>query len=663
MADLIRSYLADSVRSQFNVTLPPVTPATSGVIVYDYALAGADGIRDLARTQPVVALTSGDEQEGLDAVAAGAADYLARDNLTTALLERAVLYALDRASHLQALQTMEMRFQRTVHGVRDGVWDWDLQTGMAYFSPRWCNLVGYQGGEVTSTEQWFSMIHPDDFPRFKERFDAHVNGATPVFKHEYRIATKAGLFKWMLVRGIVERDSVGRAIRIAGSQTDVDKQKLTEARILYDAQFDRVTGLVNRFHFLDELSREFDKARANPEYRFAVMLLDLDRFKFINDSQGHAVGDQILLAVGQRITANLRGQDVVGRYGGDEFVALVRGVPAHVASTYAQGVVEAFREPFRIEKREYRHSISIGITTASADSYEAPEDVIRDADIAMHRAKALGRNRYVVFDEPMRADLAKQFGIERDLRTALYRDDLSVHYQPIVSMATGKPISFEALARWYHATRGWVSPVDFIPVAEDTGLIHEIGEFVLDQSCIDVSQWKYTEPVSVSVNVSPKQFTNKNLVGRFKKAVTSRDLPAGTIGVEVTESALMEDEQASIATMKAMRRANFFVHLDDFGTGYSALHSIMKFPLDGLKIDQSFVRSLGEREHAKSIIQTIVQLAHNLGIYVVAEGVETKAHWNTLKALGVDFAQGYYIAKPMPTSDVQTWLASRTDES
>jgi diguanylate cyclase (GGDEF)-like protein/PAS domain S-box-containing protein len=663
LADLVEKLLADTVRLQFNCSRSNA-PAGGlvrepGVNVYDYAL-GNDGLRELTRNgyRPTIVLTSDNEAEAENALAAGAADYLVRDNLTADLLERSVMYALDRASHLSSMRSMEERFQRTVAGVRDGVWDWDLQDGTAYFSDRWCALAGYNGGEVGSVEQWFHMIHPEDFPRFKERLDAHVNGATPVFKHEYRLATKAGLFKWMLVRGVVQRDTIGRAIRIAGSQTDVDKQKLIEARILYDAQFDRVTGLVNRFHFLDELGREFDNARSNPEYRFAVMLLDIDRFKYINDSQGHAVGDQILLAVGQRIQANLRGPDVVGRYGGDAYVALIRGVPAHVASTYAQGIVEAFREPFTIEKREYRHSISIGMTTATA-SYAYPEDVIRDADIAMHRAKALGRNRYVVFDEPMREDLAKQFSLERDLRAALYQDDLSVYYQPIVSLTTGQPISFEALARWYHTKRGYVPPAEFIPIAEDTGLIHEIGEYVLDQSVIDVSQWKFNDPISVSVNVSPKQFTNKNLVTRFKQAVASRDLPAGSIGVEVTESALMHDEQQSIDTMRALRRANFFVHLDDFGTGFSALQSIMRFPLDGLKIDQSFVRSLGKTAHAKSIIRTIIELAHNLGIYVIAEGVETAAHWKTLARLGCDFAQGYFIAKPMPASDVQTWLAAR----
>jgi diguanylate cyclase (GGDEF)-like protein/PAS domain S-box-containing protein len=657
----IEHCLDDAVRTQFSVSHSD-TPGGGfvhgrGVTVYDYAL-GHEGLVGLAQHQRPVVVVTTDHDQTVEILGAGAADYIERDSLTAEVLERAVVYAMGRADQAAAMREMESRFQRTVSGIRDGVWDWDLHTGASYFSPRWCALAGYAPSAIGSIEEWFQVIHPDDFAPFKARLDAHLNGATPVFKHEYRISTHAGIYKWMLVRGVVERDSMGQARRIAGSQTDIDKQKLTEARILYDAQFDRITGLVNRFQFLEEVALEFEQMRTNPEYRFSVMLLDLDRFKYLNDSMGHAIGDQVLLAAGQRIQANLRGQDIVGRYGGDEFVALIKGTASRVSATFAKGIVESFREPFRIDGREYRHGISIGMATASASEYTAPEDVIRDADIAMHRAKDEGRNRHVVFTTEMREDLANQFSLERDLRTAIYQHDLSVHYQPVVSLTTGKPISFEALCRWYHGTRGFVSPADFIPIAEDTGLISEIGEFVLGQSVADMSQWKAPDPISVCVNVSPKQFTNRNLVHLFKKAVAEHDLPAGSVGVEVTESALMVDEDASIETMKAMRRANFFVHLDDFGTGYSALHSILRFPIDGLKIDQSFVRNLDKGKRAKQIIETIVQLAHNLGIYVIAEGIETKAHWNILKELGVDFGQGYYIAKPMPASDVQPWLTA-----
>lgn len=657
----IEHCLDEAVRTQFSVSRSS-TPGGGfvpgrGVTIYDYAL-GHEGLVGLTQhPRPVVVVTA-DHEQAPEIFGAGAADYIGRDALTPELVERALLYAIDRADHATAMQEMESRFQRTVSGVRDGVWDWDLHLGTSYFSARWCALAGYASGSIGSIEEWFQIIHPDDFAAFKARLDAHLNGATPVFKHEYRISTQAGIYKWMLVRGVVERDHMGRAMRIAGSQTDIDKQKLTEARVLYDAQFDRITGLVNRFQFLEEVALEMEQMRLNPEYRFSVMLLDLDRFKYLNDSQGHAIGDQVLLAAGQRIKANLRGQDIVGRYGGDEFVALIKGTSSQVAATFAKGIVEAFHDPFRIDSREYRHGISIGMTTASSSEYTQPEDVIRDADIAMHRAKDEGRNQHIIFTTEMRDDLAKQFSLERDLRMALHQHDLSVHYQPVVSLTTGKPISFEALCRWYHTTRGFVGPAEFIPIAEDTGLIHEIGEFVLDQSVIDMSQWKSPDPISVSVNVSPKQFTNRNLVHRFKKALASHDLPAGSVGVEVTESALMVDENASIETMKAMRRANFFVHLDDFGTGYSALHSILRFPIDGLKIDQSFVRNLDKGVRAKQIIETIVQLAHNLGIYVIAEGIETKVHWNILKELNVDFGQGYYIAKPMPASDVQGWLAA-----
>lgn len=437
---------------------------------------------------------------------------------------------------------------------------------------------------------------------------------------------------------------------------------------LYDAFHDSLTGLPNRDLFVECLGRAIGNTRGRPSYLFAVLFLDLDRFKVINDSLGHLAGDELLMSVVLRLRASLCHGETVARVGGDDFAILVRNTDVDSAVNLADRIHQALIVPFELRGQEVFVTASIGIAVggeATATVREQPEHLLRDAHTAMYRAKALGMGRYQLFNASMHDLALERLQLETDLRMALKRGEFLLHYQPFVCLATGRIIGFEALVRWQHPVRGLVSPVKFIPVAEETGAIVPLGEWVLEEACRQLRLWEgmfdFDRPLMMSVNLSGKQFAQPDLVARIKEILGTTGLSAQSLKLEITESVVMDDVESAIAVLKHMKALNVKLGIDDFGTGYSSLSYLSRFPTDTLKVDKSFVGLMEIESEGENvaIVRTIVTLAHALGMDVIAEGVETAAQLARLRAIGCEYGQGYFFAKPLPSEAATALMASR----
>lgn len=600
------------------------------------------------------------EEAAVEALRAGAADYVGKDRLQQ--LATVVPRALRAAGEQQArqaaedaLRASEERYALAVAGANDGIWDWDLRAGSAFVSPRWQAMLGDPEARL---DDWLARVHPDDVGPVRSALAAHLAGGTPQLETEHRVRHADGSDRWVLVRGLAVRDADGYPTRIAGSMTDITRHKETEAALSHGALHDALTGLPNRALFLDRLAHALVRPAAEGEPgSVAVLFIDLDRFKLVNDSLGHAVGDALVVRVARIIEGALRPGDTVARLGGDEFVMLLEGVrDASEATRVAQRLQDALAEPVEVDGRELYTTASIGIALAPAGSGAnpsaprlSPDDLLRDADTAMYRAKALGKARHVVFDDAMHERAVALLGMETDLRRALDRDELRVWYQPVVSLHDGHLCGFEALVRWEHPTRGVVSPAQFVPLAEETGLIVPIGRWVLKEACRQLRDWQAHAPgLSVSVNVSGRQFAQADLATDVESALATAGLDPQSLHVEITETVLMDNPVAAAETLQRLRALRVRVSLDDFGTGYSSLGYLHRFPVDTLKVDKSFVDRV---ESDAPIVGTIAALAGHLGMEVIAEGVETQAQAELLASLHCDAAQGWLFGRPVPAAD------------
>ena len=438
-------------------------------------------------------------------------------------------------------------------------------------------------------------------------------------------------------------------------------------RRIYDAFHDSLTGLPNRDLFVECLERAIVNTKGHHSYLFAVLFLDLDRFKVINDSLGHLVGDELLISVVLRLRAIVGSRDTVARVGGDDFAILVRNVDVGCAVDLADRIHQALIVPFELRGQEVFVTASIGIAVGgepAAEAREQPEHLLRDAHTAMYRAKALGTGRYQVFNASMHDLAVERLQLETDLRMALKRREFLLHYQPFVCLASGKIIGFEALVRWQHPLRGLISPIKFIPVAEETGAIVPLGEWVLEEACRQLRLWEgmfdCDRPLIMSVNLSGKQFAQPDLVERIQAILGATGLNAESLKLEITESVVMDDVESAIAVLKQMKALKVKLGIDDFGTGYSSLSYLSRFPTDTLKVDKSFVgrMEVGSEGENVAIVRTIVTLAHALGMDVIAEGVETAAQLAKLRAIGCEYGQGYFFAKPLPSDEATNLMAS-----
>jgi diguanylate cyclase (GGDEF)-like protein/PAS domain S-box-containing protein len=628
-------------------------------------ISGLDALQTLRERYshiqlPIIMVTAKDRSEDVvKALDLGANDYLTKPiDFPVALARIRTQVALKTAE--EALLVSEERYALAAQGANDGLWDWNLNDNAIYFSPRWKIMLGYQDSEIANRpEEWMDRIHVADRERVKNEIAAHQRGLTPHFESENRVLHKDGTFRWMLTRGLAVRDASGKPSRMAGSQTDITGGKVADA----------LTGLPNRLLFIDRLVRLIEHTKRHKDYVFAVMFLDLDGFKMINDSLGHGIGDQLLVGVASRLEKCLRVSDTVtrieklftlARLGGDEFTILLDQVrDSSDAILVAERILKALAAPFDFDGKKLFTSVSIGIALSSI-GYDSAEDLLRDADTAMYRAKTLGKGRYEVFDLAMRASVIARLQLETDLRTALERGEFRNYYQPIVSLESGRITGFEALLRWQHPTRGLIQPSEFIPVAEETGMIREIGWWNLQKACRQISAWNASRngsaPLAMSVNLSVKQFLQPNLAEEIGKLLREVGLPAGTLKLEITESTVMADPSAAVEMLRKIKSLGVQLSIDDFGTGYSSLSYLHRFPLDTLKIDSSFTRSMGQESDSIEIVRTILPMANSLQLNVIAEGVETVEQLAILRKLRCEFAQGYYFSKPVTADEAGALL-------
>lgn len=578
------------------------------------------------------------------------------------LIRSYLLNITERKQAEAALRESQERYALAAAGTNEGLWDWDLKTQELYFSPRWKSMLGYGETDLANVPStWFSRIHPEDRDRVQAELAAHLEGRDHPFESEHRVLHADGSYRWMLSRGVAVRDPDGRAYRMAGSQADITSRKQAEAQLLHDAFHDRLTGLANRALFLDRLNHVMNRSQRHPEEHFAVLFLDLDRFKLINDSLGHGIGDQLLVAIARRLEASLRTIDTVARLGGDEFVILLEDVAdTSEVIQIAERIQADLCIPFNISGREVYTTASMGITLGSLN-YRRPEEMLRDADTAMYRAKAQGKACYKIFDHSMHSQAVALLQMETDLRRALDRQEFLIYYQPIVWLETGQIKGFEALVRWQHPEHGLVSPATFIPLAEETGLINSLGHWILQGACQDACTWQQSDrTLTASINVSGHQLLQPNWVQHVEQMLQNTQLPASNLVLEITESTLVENAESMTDLLQRLRALGIHIHIDDFGTGYSSLSYLHTFPIDGLKIDRSFVSRLGTDGKNFEIIRTIITMAHSLGITVTAEGIETAAQLDQLKSLGCTWGQGYLFSKPLPPETAIAFLGQHS---
>jgi diguanylate cyclase (GGDEF)-like protein/PAS domain S-box-containing protein len=565
---------------------------------------------------------------------------------------------LDRLKETQdALRVSEERYALAAQGSKDGLWDLDLVQGSLYVSPRLEAMLGLdQGAGPKDLQAWLELAHPEDRDALHSRLAAHLDGRTDHFEVELRLR-HASLPEhvWMLLRGMAVRDATGRPVRVAGSQTDIHLRKMTEQSLLRDALLDPLTGLPNRALVVDRLGRCQARAKRRKGYAYALLYLDTDDFKTINQSLGTLAGDRLLKELAGRLESCLRPGDTVGRLGGDEFAVLLDDLsdPSD-AEIVANRVLDACRQPMVVMGKSVVMSVSIGIALADG-SPPAPSELLRNAETAMVQAKAAGRSQWRVFEPGMLTAVAERLDLELGLREALDQGQLRLHYQPIVELATGRMGGLEGLARWTHPQRGLVMPAEFIPVAEDSGLILPLGRWVLREGLRQLAEWRAQgapEDLVLSLNLSPRQLEDPELLPEIQRALHSSGAPANRVQLEVTESVFMSNRQLASHVLGSLRDMGFSIAIDDFGTGYSSLSYLHQFPAQALKIDRSFVSRMDGLPENEAVTSAVVMLGQKLGLKLVAEGIETPLQASRLAALGCPWGQGYWYSKPRPAEQV-----------
>jgi len=566
----------------------------------------------------------------------------------------------DRKVAEEELRLSEERYALATRGANDGLWDWRIDAGAVFFSERFADMLGLAGGERTGRiEDWLNAVHAQDRPGLRAAFDRHLAGDTAHLAEEVRVHHADGTELWVLIRGVAIRDALGRAVRMAGSITDITARKRAEQQLLYDAFHDGLTGLPNRSLLQDRVGLTMDRRRRS-DGQYAVILFDLDHFKTINDTLGPGVGDEVLRIVGERLAEARRAGDTVARLSADEFGVLMDNVHDVKGALSAAGRLAAVvAEPIRLPgQAPLVVTASAGIAMSNT-GYGAAAEMLRDASLAMFRAKAAGRNRVEVFDEELRDRALKRLEMERDLRAAIEQEQFSLHYQPIVRLSDFSVAGFEALIRWHHPQKGPIPPAEFVPLAEETGLILPIGRWAMRRACCQVARWRQDrgQDLFISVNVSGRQFRDDDLVGLVRTALGDSGLPPNALKLEITESLLMDDVGAALMLMEAIRDQGVRLSLDDFGTGYSSLSYLHSYPITTLKIDRSFVRASQEGHRQAEITRAITLLGKALDLEMVAEGIETEAEVNFLRSLHCHYGQGYYFARPLPPEAAAVMLA------
>lgn len=593
---------------------------------------------------PIIMVTASDDGEAVTrAFELGASDYINKPFDPAVTLARVNLH-LQFAQSRSDLRKSQERYALVARGTNDGLWDWDLRRSQVFYSERWYAMLGMNDQTDPTLDTWFGLIHPEDVERVNEEFNSHFSGLTPHLETEMRMRHVDGSFRWTLCRGQAVFDDQGKAHRIAGSLTDITEGKVADA----------LTGLPNRVLFRERLDRCIFRQKREKDFNFALLYLDLDNFKLVNDSLGHEAGDRLLVAIARRLESSLReAESLVCRIGGDEFSILVEGISdLNEPICIANRIINSLAQPISIgDGRDVYTSVSVGISF-SDDDFNDAEDIIQAADTAMYRAKAQGKSCYRVFDPAMKKNATNRLNIENELRKAIARNELDCYFQPIIEISSGRVTGFEALVRWTHKDLGPISPTEFIPIAEDNGLIHQVGIIVLRKACSQMTAWQRMdarfEDMQVNVNLSSRQLKSSNLIDQIFEVVDQTEIRPDSLKLEVTESTIMENPQQGAKVLSLLQSRGIKVAIDDFGTGYSSLSCIHELSPDVVKIDRSFIDQIDDSSDKKTIVRAIIGLADGLDLDVVAEGIESKSQHRILQAMGCKYAQGFLYSKPLP---------------
>lgn len=548
-----------------------------------------------------------------------------------------------------ALRKSEERFELAMRGANDGVYDWNLQSNEIYYSPRWKRMLGYEDHELPNEfSTWESLIDEKDRERSGEMLNDYINGRRDNFHIEFKMRHKDGHWVDILSRAFLVRDAQGNAIRTVGTHVDISEKKRQEAHILRQAHYDGLTGLPNRFLAMDRLAQLLKEASRDVS-KVAILFLDLDGFKRVNDTLGHETGDRLLVQAAERLQSVVREGDSVCRLGGDEFVVLLRNLGELTdARTVASSLISQFRHPFSLDERELVVTTSIGIAVYPSDGI-TPTELLRNADTAMYHSKEQGRNTFNFFTTEMNLNVSRMLEVEEQLHGAQERHEFSVVYQPVVELQSNRVVAAEALLRWNNPVLGTVSPDEFIPIAEQTGVILGIGRYVLQQAVENALRWRemLDHEFKIAINLSPRQFRDTSLVDYINDLLECNDLKANALVLEVTEGVLMSGQQDIEHALSRLHNTGIRLAMDDFGTGYSSLNYLRKYPFDVLKVDRSFVNDLTVDPADCELVNASILMAHGLGLEVVAEGVETEDQLSQLRNMQCEYAQGYLFSRPI----------------
>ena len=642
------------------------------IVIADYSMPRFSGLRALEITQEIMTdrgwdlpfiIVSGNigEDTAVEAMKAGAMDYLIKGKLARLVpaVQRELRDAVVRREYRlgeEALRNSEELFRQLAGHIPELLWITDATLKrLIYVSPAFERIWGKKTETLyLDPASWLDAVHPGDHARVRA---GRRKAAFGDYNEEFRITWADGTTRWVHERAFPVRDTSGAVYRIAGITEDITERKKSEDHLQYLAHYDHLSGLPNRALFQDRLAQGLAQSERE-NWITAVAFIDLDRFKVINDTLGHAAGDKLIMAVAQRLSDTVRSGDTVSRLGGDEFALILQNLTKGPdAGVVAQKVLEMLAQPFDIDGHEMFVTASVGITLFPADS-QAPEALLKNADSAMYRAKQLGRNNFQFYTTEMNARSGESLNLENSLRHALTREEFLLHYQPKADVRTGRIIGVEALMRWQHPEFGMVSPGKFIPLLEETGLIVQTGEWVLRAACEQLRAWKRdgVQVVPVSVNVSGRQFQHKGLVQSITGIITDAGIDPGLIELELTESSLMTNPQEANILLHSLKAFGVQISVDDFGTGYSSLAYLKRFRIDTLKIDRSFVQDVTHDNDDAAIVRAVITLAHSLKLNVVAEGVETEEQLEFLITNGCDQIQGYLLSVPLPASACTTFL-------
>jgi diguanylate cyclase (GGDEF)-like protein/PAS domain S-box-containing protein len=647
------------------------------IVLLDVMMPGKDGFEVCAAARamparsrtPILMMTGLDDSESVDrAYEAGATDFISKP-ITWPILAYRCRYMLRSSQALDRLARSEARLAEAQRLARLGHWDWDLGANEVHRSPEALRILGFPDTAAPMDYAAFmSLVHPAERGELEAAVRNALERAQP-YSLECRIVRADGVERVVHEQAVVECDASGRPIRIHGTTQDISERKQAEQRIRRLALYDSLTELPNRQFFKEQLGHSLAHAQRLGQ-KVAVLVLDLDRFKRINETLGHNVGDQLLSAVGARLTQSLRSADYVtrsdasplagniARLGGDEFTIQVTGVAqASDVAKVARRILSALSHPFGLGGQEIVITASAGIAVYPDDGDDV-DTLLKNADSAMYHAKDQGKDNYQFFSPTMNVSSLTKLTLETQLRKAIEREELVLYYQPKVDAVTWRIAGVEALIRWQHPELGLIPPVEFIPLAEETGLIVPVGDWVLAEAARQAAAWRAAglPPISIAVNMASPSFAQPDFVSKVATALTQAKLEPGAIEIELTESVLMQDLEAARETLHALKSHGVSLSIDDFGTGYSSLAYLKRFPIDTLKIDRSFVRDVIRNAEDASITGAIIALGKSLGLAVVAEGVETEAQASFLRERGCTLMQGYFFSRPVRAEDITAML-------